>query len=251
MEFGFGSGVLTGVRTDTAGTHTPVRFGALQEVSVEFSGDIKTLFATQQYPVDSARGKTKIMGKAKVAEIKGLMYNELFFGMTLATGQTKYAWNESTTLGTGAASYTVANSGSTPLVDQGIFYVSNGNQLTAVSSAPGSAQYTFTPSTGVYAFSTFDASTGIFVNYTYHVSGSGETISGTNPLMGVTPSFQATLFQQSPGANSALQIVLILYACVSNRLSFPTRIDDYVIQDLDFEAFANAAGNVFNWSTSN
>jgi hypothetical protein len=246
MEFGFGSGVLTGLRTDTAGTNTPIRFGALQDVAVEWTGDIKELHATQQFPIDAARGKTKISGKAKVAEIKAIMFNELFFGQTLSSGQLKYAWNESTTLGTGAASYTVANSASTPLLDQGVFYVTTGNQLTAVSSGPSTAgQYAFVASTGVYSFSTFDASQGILVNYTYHVS-TGQNIAIGNPLMGNTPTFKATLFQQFEGN----QVVLVLNKCVSSRLTFPTRIDDYVIEDLDFSAFADAGGNIGTWNSA-
>ena len=245
MEFGFGSGILTGLRTDNTGTNTPIRFGALQSVSVEFSGDTKELFATQQYPIDAARGKTKITGKAKVAEIKGVMYNDLFFGQTLGTGQLKYAYNESSTLGTGAATYTVANSGSTPLADQGVFFVSNGNQLTAVSSAPGASQYIFTPATGVYTFSTHSASLGMWFNYTYTVA-TGYTITLANPLMGNTPTFQVTLFQQFKGN----QIVLVLNQAISNRLSFPTTIDDYTMQDLDFSAYANSANLVGSWGTA-
>ncbi len=247
MEFGFGSGVLTGLRTDDAGTNTPIRFGALQDVNIEFTGDIKDLFATQQFPIDVARGKAKITGKAKLAEIKAVMFNELFFGQTLATGSLKFAWNESTTLGTGAASYTVANSGSTPLVDQGVFYSANGNQLTAVSSGPSTAgQYAFNVATGVLSFSTFDASVGVLVNYTYHVA-TGFNIAIGNPLMGVTPRFKATFMQQFEN----LQVVLTLNKCVSSRLTFPTRIDDYVIEDLDFSAFDDGTGNVGSWNSSN
>lgn len=245
MEFGFGTGILTGVRTDTSGTNTPLRFGALQGAAVEFNGDTKELFSTYQYPIDTARGKTKITGKVKVAEIKGSMYNDLFFGQTLAAGQTKYAFNESTTLGTGAASYTVSNSGSTPLTDQGVFFGSNGNQLAAVSSAPGSGQYTFNAATGVYTFSTHSASLGMLFNYTYTVS-SGYNISGASLLMGNTPRFQATLFQRYNNQD----IVLTLYACVSSRFTFPTTLDDYTYQDLDFSAFADSAGRTFNFSTA-
>lgn len=246
MEFGFGSGILTGLRTDNSGTNTPLRFGALQDVSVEFTGDTKELFSTQQFPIDTARGKTKITGKAKVAEIKAQMYNELFFGQTLTTGQLKYAFNESTTLSntTVAPSYTVANSGSTPLVDQGVFNATSGNQLSAVASSPVSNQYTFNVSTGVYSFSTFSNNQGVLTNYTYNVA-SGFNIAIGNPQMGVTPRFQATLMQQYENQ----QIVLVLYACVSNRLSYPTRIDDYLIQDLDFNAYANPAGNVGSWNS--
>src|SRR5215469_9998490 len=134
MEFGFGSGLLTATRNDIAGAQTPERFGALQDVSTEFNGDIKELFSTQQFPVDVARGKTKIMGKAKVAEIKGAMYNSIFFGQTLATGGVKFAYNESLSqASTISFTYTVANAGSTPLTDQGVFYVADGNQLTLVT----------------------------------------------------------------------------------------------------------------------
>jgi hypothetical protein len=245
MEFGFGSGVLTGIRTD-ATTLTPVKFGALQNVDIEFSGDTKELFATNQYPISTARGKTKISGKAKVAEIKARMYNDLFFGQTLSTANSlKYAWNESTTLGSGAASYTVANAGSTPLTDQGVFLASNGNQLTAVTGAAGSAQYVFVPSTGVYTFSSFQAGVGVMVNYTYTVSG-GNSIAIGNPLMGNTPVFRAVFFQQFIND----QVVLVLNACISNRLTFPTRIDDYVIEDLDFSAFADGANAVGSWNST-
>jgi hypothetical protein len=244
MEFGFGSGLLTAVRNDIP-NQTPTRFGALQDVTVDFDGEIKMLWSTQQFPIDSARGKVKITGKAKVAQISAEMYNSIFFGQTVSyTGSQNFAYNESTTLSTGAPTYTVANSASTPLQDMGVFYASNGGQLTLTTSAPGSAQYTFNPTTGVYAFSTYDASKGILVNYTYTQNSPMANIAIGNPFMGTTPRFQVTLYQ--PFENT--QTVLQLYSCVSSRLTFPTRIDDYVIQDLDFSAFANAAGNVGLWS---
>jgi hypothetical protein len=175
------------------------------------------------------------------------MYNDLFFGQTLSTGSTKYAFNESTTMGTAATAYTVANSGSTPLIDQGVFYATNQSQLDAVSASPGSGQYTFAPATGVYTFSTHTSGLGILVSYTYTMT-TGFTVTGQNPLMGETPRFKTTLFQKSP--HSTQQIVLILNACVSNRLTFPTRIDDYTIQDLDFSAFADDSGVPYVWSAS-
>lgn len=247
MEFGFGSGILTGIRNDAlAGTATPRRFGALQEVSIEFTGDIKELFALQQFPIDTARGKTKIAGKAKLAEIKSSEYNDIFFGQTLATGSLKYAYNESVAAGTSAFSYTISNSGSTPLTDEGVFYVSGGNQLDTVTGAPGSGQYNWNPTTGVYGFATADAGSGFYVNYLYSVS-TGRNIAIGNPLMGTTPQFKVTLFQQYE-SNS---IVLVLNKCVSNRLTFPTRIDDYMIQELDFSAFADSSGNVGSWNSTN
>lgn len=247
MEFGFGSGLLTGLRNDSqaGASPTPRRFGALQDVAIEFTGDIKELFATQQFPIDVARGKTKITGKAKVAEIKGSEYNDIFFGQTLSTGSLKYAYNESVAENTAAFNYTVANSGSTPLTDEGVFYTSNGNQLDSVTSGPSVGQYTWNASTGVYGFASGETS-GFLVNYLY-TSASGKNIAIGNPFMGTTPQFKATFFQQFEGN----QVVLVLNKCVSSRLTFPTRIDDYVIQELDFSAFADGAGNVGSWNTTN
>jgi hypothetical protein len=247
MEFGFGSGVLTGLRTDTSGVSTPVLFGTMQSASVEFSSDTKSLWGMEQYPVISARGKTKISAKVKVAQIKGRMYNELFFGQTLTSGQQTFAFRESATLGTGAASYTVANSASTPLSDQGIFFASDQTQLIRVSSSPGSGQYTWDATTGVYAFSTHSAGLGVLANYTY-TSTAGWNIAGTNPLMGDTPRFQATFMQKSP--SSSKKLVLVLKACITSRFSFPTTVDDFTIQDMDFDAFADDSGNVFNFGTA-
>jgi hypothetical protein len=244
-EIGFGTGILTGLRTDTAGPNTPIRFGLMQGVEIMFEGDQKTLYSLNQFPNDSARGKTKVSGKAKVAEIRGRMYNDLFFGQTLTTGQQKFAYNESTTLGTGAASYTVANAASQPITDQGVFYNNTtGSQLTVVASSPVSSQYTFVASTGVYTFSTFDATAAIVVNYLYTVT-TGQTLLIGNPLMGTTPRFTATLMQQY----EAYQMILQLNQCTATRLSYPTHIDDYSIQDLDFEAYADGAGTVGHWYT--
>ena len=44
MQFGFGSGVMFAVRQDVANS-TPVRFGAMQEVNIDFSGDTKMLYS--------------------------------------------------------------------------------------------------------------------------------------------------------------------------------------------------------------
>ncbi len=247
--FEFGSGILTGTRTDLAGIQTPRRFGVLQDVSIDFAGDIKMLWGTNQYPVDSARGKTKIEGKAKFAGIQAAGYNDLFFGQTLATGQSKYAYNERTTLATttAAISYTVANAASTPLVDQGVFYggtgANAGVQLNAGTTASGSAVYAFNGSSGVYTFNAADSAAAVLVNYKYQVS-TGFNIAINQQFMGTTPRFGLTLFQVFEGN----QMVLDLFSATSSKLTYPTRIDDYVINEMDFSAFANAADEVGIWN---
>ena len=315
MQIGFGGGILTGTRNDIA-NGTPIRFGIMQDIDLSFDGEIKQLWGQGQFAIDSRRGKTKIEGKAKFAQISGLIFANLMFGTALSTGQTIPAYNEAQTTSaavsgatsaataaasavltftsvptgvivgmpvvdtthptvipagtyvlsktattvtmsaacTGAgvtsgdtitfgSSLTVTNSG-TYAGDLGVFYANTGNPLTFVVGAPVQGQYT--ESAGVYVFSAADAATPMLVNYLWLSSMTGYTIAPGNPLMGITPKFQAN-FQQQVDSN---YLNLILYACVASKLTLPTKLDDYIIQEMDFMAFANAAGQTFSLSLS-
>jgi hypothetical protein len=60
------------------------KFGALQDVSVDISFNLKELYGQNQFPLTIARGQGKIEGKAKFANLNGGMVNDLFFGQTNA-----------------------------------------------------------------------------------------------------------------------------------------------------------------------
>ncbi|WP_191630702.1 hypothetical protein [Pseudomonas fluorescens] len=66
---------------------TPILLGIMQEASVDLSFDSKELFGSEQFAVDAARGQGKLTGKAKLAQISLLQWNQLVFGQTLTTGQ--------------------------------------------------------------------------------------------------------------------------------------------------------------------
>jgi hypothetical protein len=63
--------------------------------------------------------------------------------------------------------------------------------------------------------------------------------------MGTTPTFKATFYTTYSGAGTALR----LNACTANKLSMPTKIDDWTISELDFSAFADASGTIGYLST--
>ncbi len=63
-----------------------LRFGALQDVNVDFSGDVKMLYGQYQFPLDTARGKTKIEWKASSGNIDVAAFNSIFFGETVDDG---------------------------------------------------------------------------------------------------------------------------------------------------------------------
>ena len=72
-----------------------MKFGTLQDVSLDISGDVKQLYGQKQFPEAVARGKCKITGKSKFAAINGKMLNDLFFGQTMPAGMKQVSLDES------------------------------------------------------------------------------------------------------------------------------------------------------------
>jgi hypothetical protein len=234
MQFGFGSGLLYATRTDIA-TQTPIRFGAFQDMQLDFSGETKELFGMNQFALDVARGKVKIEAKAKFAQISAALMNAVFFGGTVATGQTISQYAEAENIpGTSTYTITVTHS-ATWVADLGVYETATGNRFTLVASSPAAGQYTV--ASGVYTFASADAGKAMLLDYTYTAT-SGYTMTSGNPLMGNTPRFSAS-FSQTYGGNTT---TISLPNCVASKYSLPTKIDDYVIEEFDFQAFATSSG---------
>lgn len=243
-QFAFGGGALFAVRTDQPNA-APVRFGALQDVSIEFSSDLKELYGQGQFALALARGKSKVTGKAKFAQINGALFNSLFFGAVNSPGQLVIAANEAASV-PGAAPYQVAcaNAGMFQ-ADLGVFYSTSGTALTRVNGTPGGAGQYAVSAAGTYSFSPADAGAGLFLNYNYLTSGGNRTLLN-NPLMGQAPVFQAIFNQVFQGKQMTLQ----LNACVAQKLSLPSKLDDWTMVDLDFHAQVDGAGNLGQISVS-
>lgn len=236
-QYLFGSGVLYGVRTDVAGA-TPVQFGALQEVQVDISFQTKELYGQSQFPLAVARGTAKVTGKAKLARIVGRAFNDLFFGQTASPGQTLTAFQEAASV-PAASPYTVAvANGATWSADLGVVHAATGLPLIRVASAPAAGEYAV--SAGTYTFASGDAGAALLVSYAYGETTSGQTLVLANQLLGSAPQFQATLAASFQGK----QLTLKLNACIATKLSLPTKLEDFTVPELDFSAFADAAGNV-------
>lgn len=237
-QYSFGSGVLWGSRTDITPA-TPIRFGTLQDVSVDFDFSLKELYGQFQFPVAVGRGTAKISGKAKVGSLNGLLINTLFFGQSQAPIQPLIAFQEA---GTVAAStpfiITVANS-ATWTTDLGVINAVTGLPLTHVASGPATGQYSV--AAGVYTFASADTGLAMVLSYEYQpVSGGGNLATITNQLLGSAPTFKATLYETFQGK----QVVLNLNQCISSKLTIATKLDDFTMPEFDFMAFADAAGNV-------
>jgi len=237
-QYGFGSGSMWA--TTTAGTtNTPARFGALQEASLDFSANVKELYGTYQLPLAVARGTIKVQGKAKYAQIQGRMFNDIYFGATMASGEINTSVDEAGTIPTTPYQVTVANS-ATWTVDLGVKYTSGtaaqiGTSLVRVASAPATGQYSVTA--GVYTFAAADTGLGVAICYNYTTAAVGDVVTMSNQLLGTTPVFTAVLSQ----VFVTKQITWSMTQCTSSKLSFPTKLEDFAYLELDFSCYCNQA----------
>ncbi|CAK0739974.1 conserved hypothetical protein [Gammaproteobacteria bacterium] len=234
MQFGFGSGSLWG--TNTAANSSPQEFGALQDCSIDFSFSMKELRGRFQMPLTVARGAGKIQGKAKSGNINAKLFNELFFGQAMATGKTATAQNETAAIPATPFTVTVTN-GATFKKDLGVKFALTGLPLVRVASAPVTGQYSVNETTGAYLFAAADTGLSVMTTYTYTTTG-GNTITLSNQLMGTTPYFSVILNEVYEGK----AVTIELLKCTSDKLTIATKLEDFIIPELGFEAMANAAG---------
>lgn len=318
-QYIFGTGQLYGM---PVGGGDPLQFGALQDVSVDITADIKQLFGQYQFPLAVARGKTKVEGKASTGEVNPDIYNSLFFGNSSeSSGATVPVFNEQATIpavgagptstsitqtaGIATATFATAHgftvgevftsTGATPsgyniasgtvltvpspttltyavnpvttspasvqatftgtnkyssanaatfVLDLQVRRASDGERFQQVSTSPQVGEYTVT--NGVYLFNTADAGTKVLINYLYTNATIGNTLTISNQLMGVAPTWQLVLTETFDNQT----FVLVLYSCTSSKLSFPFKQDDFGISELDFQAQANSGGQIGYLSVS-
>lgn len=243
-QYVFGTGQLYSV---PQGGGNPLRIGALQDVSVEFSGDVKMLYGQYQFPLDVARGKTKIEGKIGSGNIDVAAFNTIFFGQTVTgNSEKKQAINETGTVPASSVyTVTVAN-GATFSMDLGVTDVLTGNPLTQVASSPSANQYSVS-SAGVYTFNVAQASKAMLFNYLYTATTANSgTLNINNQLMGTTPKFQLVASQ----TYSSKVFTMLLYAITTEKLSLPLKQDDHLISEISFSAFADDLNRIGYLSTT-
>ena len=239
----FGAGIMWGTPTSDAygnaiANPTPVQFGIAQEISVDISFDTKMLYGQNQFPVAVGRGKGKVSGKIKFAQLNGLTLNNVVFGQTLTAGITSDVYDT-----TGAAipttpfqiTPTVPNSG-TWSADLGVRNAA-GIQFTRVASGPTTGQYSV--AAGVYTFATADVGTIVYISYQYTAtSTTAKKSTVLNIPMGYAPSFRCDIYMPYSGKS----LILTLPNCIASKLSMATKLDDFMVPEIDFEAFDSGTG---------
>jgi len=239
-KIAYGSGTLFGI--DLSSLYpTPVKFGILQDVNVEFSGSMKELHGGNVFAVAAGRGKSKITGKAKFAELDASVFATLFWGATKVTGQILVAEDEVAAIPDTPGPYTITVANAAHFErDLGVDFSLTGRGLKRVSGVPTTGQYAVVIATGVYTFAAADKLLGIHISYTYTDPANGVTVTLNNQAMGTPPTFQVVLYDKY----QTQQWVLILNKCTASKLTFPTKQEDFLIQEFDFEAMADDSNNL-------
>lgn len=242
----FGAGKLIAIPTNLAdGTAianpTPVVLGTMQDISLDLSTEIKTLYGSKRYPIAVGQGKGKTEIKAKYAEIDGAILGSLFFGKAGTAGIKAAVFDSAATIPATPFEVTITppNTG-TFVADLGVMRTDTGVQLERVASAPATGQYMVNASTGKYTFAAADTGKPVAISYEYSAAAGGKVWTMTNEIMGYTPSF-AMLLQNIFDGKS---LVVKLNRCVSGKLSLPLKSDDFAIYDFEASAFADAAGSL-------
>lgn len=242
----FGAGTLIARPTNDAtgaaiANPTPVRLATLQDIGVDLSVEMKTLYGERRYPIAVGQGKGKIEVKAKYADVDAAVVGALFLGKTAAGTISAVVLDFVAAVPTTPFQITVSPpSSGTFVADLGVSNATTGAVLTRVASAPTTGQYSVSAG-GVYTFASADTGVSVKVSYEYTAtSAAAKKFALTNDLMGYTPSFEAVFSNTYDGKT----IVLKLNRMVSGKLSFPFKNDDYAVSDFEAEAFADAAGNI-------
>ena len=245
--FVFGSGVLIGTQLNVANP-TPINFGLVQKVSVDTSVSVKELYGQYAFPVAVGSGTRKVSCKASLARFSGQALGRLFYNQTPTPGSTvsQFAEVHNVPATPGPYAVTVTNA-SHFAADQGVTYAATGVPLLNVATLTGAGQYTFNASTGVYTFFSGDQGASVLISYTYSSAATNtQNLAIANPLVGPTSTFSALLFATDPTTNA--QFSVMLNQCVASKFSFDTSIEDFSKPDFEFQAFANAAGQVITFN---
>lgn len=241
MNFQGGTGVLIGTPNLglLATNPQPTSYPVLQEVSVEFKGDLKGLYGQYQYSLDTLRGKVKVTGKGKMIVPTPDTLGQLFFGLNTSAGVDRPVFNESH-----ATAASVVTGNITANKNLGVINGSTQEEMTLITSgSPAVGQYKFTPynSTGpvdaAFTFNASETAATVLLSYTWPDASNGITLEMTNQLIGQAPQQVMALFNTYKGKLYALT----LNAVVLGSFSIPTKQEDHWMSDFDFEAAADLA----------
>ncbi len=249
--FGPGTGWITPL-TDSTGAAitnpTPILVAAMQDISLDFSSDVKELYGTNSFAVAIGRGKQKIAVKIKNAHVHGRLWNSVFFGQygNLAAGVYDGYYDI-----TGEAIPTTPYQLTPTAPSSGIYGYDLGvrdvNNLpyARVATTPATGQYSV--AAGVYTFAAADTGKTVYISYNYTATSTvAQKLQIANQPMGYAPTFQFDL--KIPYQGNVFNATL--FSCMATKVGIATKLDDFAYPEFDFSAFAPGSAAIGELSFS-
>lgn len=241
-QYSFGAGQLFAV---PSGGNTPVRFGAVQGVSITFSFQQKNVHGRKQFPIGIYRGVGKMTGRAEFAHIDGAVFNQIMFGGSTPTvGNRRAIFNEAHTI---TGNTVTANMGANFSADLGVVRADNGDifeRAVEGLDGPRGQQYTCNETTGVYSFQPDPdcncVSANVAISYLYTDTTSGSNVPIVNRDQGLAPQFMMVLKETFNGQ----AMTVVLNVCQASRLNMKFEQNDFMMPALDFVFGSDANGDV-------
>lgn len=244
-QFMFGVGYVFGTRVDLSGQQVAF-FGTTQEFDLDIDQKLVTLLGQFKDPVDVAPGERAITGKIKFARLMSTMFGNLMFGIApTASAGFSITGPENHSIPGTPFQVTVTN-GSAFQADLGVFYHATGVPLVPVASAPATGQYIpGAVGVGLYTFATGDSAVSGGVDIFYQQSTTTQfEIDIGQQLMGTGPEAQInfTTNYAVQGVNKAFNVIAPAVRFSKMPMNFKNTA--YMIPEMDFTCFSNAAGTV-------
>lgn len=239
----FGQGRFFGVSNVT--NPTPARFGLVQDQTITFKRETKSIFGEKQLAADVSSGSLEVTGKVTYGQSNPRISADLMFGVSGTSSQVLEADNE---LGTAVSSVvTVANS-STWTQDLGVTNAVTGARYVRVASSPV-AGVSYTVAAGAYTFASGDSTVQVKISYLYTASNQGESLTLSNQPMGRIGGFTAVMvFPWTNPYEVVEQDVLVLNSCIGSDNEISTKLGDYAKPTFGFTAGVDANDNLGTFS---
>lgn len=249
LQFGVG-GLFTNPTGGNTGTPSwPQRMFSIQDIDIDIDRKNVALMGQNEGPDDVAPSDTTIKGKSGFGYFNPDVFNVLFFGDTVATGNPYDMFTAAAIAIPGTpfqVTPTIPSAG-TALEDLGVQFSNNITyNLQRVASGPAAGQYSY--AAGVYTFSSADHTSGLSVitSQAYSQSTVGRSLTAYNHVQGYGPYFELFIPMSYTGNQQDGGNVLHIRRARASKMGFPMKRAGYMISAFEFECFPDNSGAWFD-----
>lgn len=239
----FGAGEMYGVLNTS--TPTPTNFDTLQDWTVTFKRDTKSITGQNQFPDDVCAGPINLTWKATLGGPSGRIFGDLVTGMAPQSNMYNIARGERHPVNSNAA-ITVTNNGSgVYLRDLGVIDTLTNLPMIRVSTITKRTHYTVGLG-GKYMFHTSRVGDTMATNYEWigNITGNGAIYQVTNEPQGKIGDFSTVFASDWNGE----QMVMAFNSNIVSDHEIGTKNGDYGKPTLGGTVQADNYGNVATFS---